>query len=310
LKEIKKDINEYPLIGEISKNSYKNYLSINGSEPFYPPLEFLGLLKSQNNFKLLNASRLIFSGEPLTTKNLISLQEILSATDSNIRLDSKDGLKVINFMSDLFKVFYELSDSSFTVKKEVDMLSVIYPTSSGGIAHSQPLNFNRLNDEKMNEVLEENRKIKSINKYFKLVISVADASIKGKGHDSIFAESEKENKEGMKNMGNNFLNNTLENIIDKNLMPINLRMLYKTTLFANLQILQSILSVDQKITVGLNMQKIVLQKKYKELITKLFKNYLITSNKKLKSLELLNDKNILYKDTISDINQKFEGITF
>ena len=110
--------------------------------------------------------------------------------------------------------------------------------------------------------------------------------------------------------------NIIQNIIDKNIVPINLRTLYKTAVFSNITILSSIIK-DNK-SVGIismtNMQYAVLKMNYKEYIREIFSGYLMTTNKKLKSLELFEPKNSTYKDpstmSISDFDAKLPYFNF
>ncbi len=316
LTEIHNDIIEDSIIGEVNKNAFKNFKQINSIEPFYPPLGFLALLHNNKNPKLLYANRYIFSDKSLTDKQLISLHELISNDnfDKNIYIDNNIALNNINFTAKMFKYYYSWVDISNIQGMHFMsyILSFSIPAKNGKQKLTTPINTKRMNNATVLEVLEENRKAKAIYKYYKLIcteydnLSKLSKYINYTTYDDIIREEENQNKNNKK-MLDNITDLIYKNIIEYNLVPVNMRLLFRSILFSNLQLLSAVLSNDFRFTYNTEITTL-LNLNVKEQLSKLFKNYLVTNNNKFKSIELLNENNNTKFKTISDVNNRFNNL--
>ena len=304
LREIKPEIKETNVLGEISKNARKNFAASNGFEPFYPPLSFLGLLGEKNDLGLINASKAVFSG--LSKEKIISFEEVLSADD---KFDSNAAFNSIEYSAEMFKYFYNLPE----VKIISSNIGIIFPTGVATTGVSIPVNKSRSSG--IRSVLEESRKKSSISKYATIISRAYtnDPEIIGEAGRTLVPVHEKDRKnfDDFKTDKPEKLKLIYDNIISKNIMPLNLRVLYKTAALSNTMILSTIGKAlsdsTNPPTWAINILNADIHKQIREVL----KVYLASSSKKFKAIELLNEKNITENPrTITQYNDQLKPLNY
>lgn len=212
-------VNPAPITGELGKDRIMAYKSIYGNTPLLPTSIFLPLVfQHENNAgDLKYASRAIIGEYPVNSTHFPGVFDILElyngAVDEDEKIDRDSAVKLTEIMCEMMRIGY---DSSNDIYLKSHSLANVFKKNIRNLVEDH------ITQEEIDKgVINFKKWYRSPDEY----ISILEESSKMKAM-KLYCDKDKDNNAYM-----------YINILNKNFMPFNLGLLYRSTLFAHIQLL-------------------------------------------------------------------------